>query len=464
MREPVVDHHWEKIMDAFNDALMIVGDDGKIVMVNAALERITGYPKEELIGAPCTLLDCDACEVFGSEGGGKWCMLFATGSVKEKRCLFLRKDGSGVAAVKNASILTDQEGKMLWALEIITDISELERRDLKIRELSELLDGDKGFHGMVGKSTVMQALFQVIEKAALSDAPVMIYGESGTGKELVASAVHRIGRRREKPFIHVKCDSLNESLLESELFGHIKGAFPGAHRHRVGFLESAHGGDIFLDEIGEIPLSFQSKLLRVLETKEFERVGDNRPIRVDVRVIASTNRNLLELASRGKFRQDLFFRLNVFPVYLPPLRERKSDIPLLVDAFIRKLRKEKGKDIQGVSPGVMKLFMGHEWPGNVRELKTTLEYGFVVSGSRLVDLHHLPAHLAPMPTTAAQNTAERALSDRADETVERTALIEALRQTKGNKTRAAEILGVHRMTVLNRMKKYGIQLKQIIEG
>jgi two-component system response regulator HydG len=289
--------------------------------------------------------------------------------VKGKRCLFMKKNGTYASVKKDASVLKNSDGHVVGALEIYHDISELDKKDRQIQALSRKVNDDAGFCGMVGKTTVMKRVFQIVEKVAQSDAPVLITGESGTGKELVAQAVHRMGTRREGPLVQFNCAALNPSLLESELFGHVKGAFTGAYRHRKGRFEAAQGGDIFLDEIGDLPLSLQAKLLRVLEMKQIERVGDHASINVDVRVITATNRNLPELIREGKFREDLYFRINVVPVHLPPLKDRVEDIPLLVDDFMRRLRRKSQKEIPGIDPEVMDFFMRYGGPatfGNLR--------------------------------------------------------------------------------------------------
>lgn len=464
MNKEIIGKYWEKLLDNVKDGLVVVNPEGKILMVNEAMARLAGYSAKRLAHSPCTILNCDACELVLNRKGGKWCMLFEAGRVNNKRCHFMRKDGSLVSALKNASVLKDEEGNLIGAVETFTDISEVDRRDKKIELLSRRLEENRGFHGMVGKSALMRRVYEIIERASQSDAPVIIYGESGTGKELAAQAIHEMGMRREGPFIQFNCAALNEALMESELFGHVKGAFTGAYRHRMGRFEAAHGGDIFLDEIGDIPMSIQAKLLRVLETKRFERVGDYRPITVDARIISATNRDLSHLVSGGRFRKDLFFRINVIPIHLPPLRARKEDIALLIEAFIHRLKDKTGKNIMGVSPAVMDLFMERDWPGNIRELRSVLEYAFVIAESGMIDVEHLPApHTldeAKVPPTDSRETP----SARSGPPSEKEALIEALRAAGGRKTEAAKILGIHRMTVWNRMKKYGIESEQVIRG
>jgi len=460
MNEQEINLHWKEIIDTMNDGLMLIGPDGSILMVNRALEGLTGYRKDELVGQSCSVFNCDVCEMARTDGKGKWCTVFDLGHSGVKRCLIMKKDGSYVSLLKKASLLKDSEGKILGAVETLTDISAIDKRDQKIEELSRLLETDTGFHGMIGRSASMQRIFQIIEKAAQSDAPVIILGESGTGKELVAHAIHEIGRRKDGPYIQFNCAALNESLLESELFGHVKGAFTGAYRHRQGRFEAAHGGDIFLDEIGDIPLNTQVKLLRVLETKQFERVGDHRSVYTDARVITASNRDLQELVAQKKFREDLFFRINVIPIHLPPLRARMEDIPVLVNALIRRLRVKRKKHISGLSPEAMKLFMSYPWPGNVRELKSALEYAFVIAEQGSIEPHQLPTQIfsnKPERTSLSAPESKQPLE-------EKVALIEALRQTKGNQSQAARLLGVSRVTVWNRMRHYGIDLKKVVSS
>jgi two-component system response regulator HydG len=458
MQEQEINRYWKEIINTMNDGLMVVSPDGTILMVNQAFEKIMGYSREEIIGRPCVLLHCDSCATARSESKNQWCELFEQGAAIPKPCLFMRKDGSYVHVLKNAAILRDEAGQVLGAVETLTDISELAQRDEKIQQLSRLMDTTQGFQGMVGKSPHMQQVFELTQKAAYSEAPVIIYGASGTGKELVAHAIHTLGPRREGPFVTFNCAALNEALLESELFGHVKGAFTGAYTHRQGRFEAAHRGDIFLDEVGDLPPAIQVKLLRVLETKQFERVGDNRPVSVDVRIITATHRDLESLVTEKIFREDLFFRINVIPIHLPPLRERLEDIPLLVEHFLNRLRQRSGKTISGLSRETMKIFLDYPWPGNVRELKGALEYAFVVTEGSLIEPSHLPPKLhsrTPAPETPPQAGA-------VPEADEKTALVNALRQAGGNQSKAAALLGVSRVTVWHRMKRYGIDVHKLV--
>jgi transcriptional regulator with GAF, ATPase, and Fis domain len=407
------------------------------------------------------MLKCDACEkILNRDDGRHWCSLFESrnSGIRKCRCQIRRKDGTYVSALKNASVLFDENGDVLGAVETLTDISELDRLDRQVTILSRQLDQADGYCGIVGRSEKMQHVFGIIEKAAHSDAPVIIQGESGTGKELVAHAIHERGERRSGPYVQVNCAALNESLLESELFGHVKGSFTGAFRDRKGRFESANGGDLFLDEIGDIPLSIQIKLLRSLETKRFERVGDDRPVSVDVRIITATNKNLLDLIARGAFREDLYFRINVIPIHLPPLRERREDIPLLVDTFMHRLKASTGKAIHGIRREALDRLLDYPFPGNIRELKAALQYAFTIAERGPLGCSHLP------PQICGQQRSPAAGIPAADSngSRQREELIGALRRTRGNQTQAARLLGVNRVTVWNRMRKYGIDIKRDI--
>ncbi len=321
----------------------------------------------------------------------------------------------------------------------------------EIRELHTRLESSLEFFGIVSKDPKMQVIFKLIEDIASTDATVLIQGESGTGKELVARAIHQQSPRKNNPFIVIDCSAYPATLLESELFGHEKGAFTGAVRQKSGRFEQAHGGTVFLDEIGEIPLSAQIKLLRVLQTQTFERLGGEKSLSVDVRILAATNKNLLEEVRRGQFREDLYYRLNVIPIHLPPLKQRRNDIPLLARHFLRRFALSHGKTLESFSPEAMSLLLDHSWPGNVRELENTIEHAVVLAKGPRIEVSHLPASIRAM-TAAAQPT-ERA-STFVDH--ERTLLRETMEHCGWNKKKAAHRLGISRSTLYEKLKKYRI--------
>lgn len=445
--------YWKTVVDTLQDGVLVVDPKGTVLSVNPAAERLTGYTAEEIVGRSCTVLDCTGCEIFGKGEGEKWCGLYEKGGVTAKKCMITNKNHRHVNIVKNATVLKDTQGHILGAVETLTDMSEIVRQEIEINELRKSLHLDEGFHGMLGKSQPMLDLFELLNNVASTESPVMIFGESGTGKELVARATHEAGPRKGKPFIKVNCASLNENLLESELFGHTKGAYTGADRTRIGRFEAAHEGSIFLDEIGDIPLSTQVKLLRVLEDKEVERVGENEGIPIDVRLISATNRDLDDLIDEGVFREDLFFRINVFPLQCPALRDRKDDIPIIAQYYIDQNNIKTRKKISGVHPKAMKLLTEYPWPGNVRELKNAIEYAFVLCQDSRIDINHLPAKVIEEKDTQV-NGKIRALSQK--EKIKKDELIRILKETNGNQSEAARIIGVSRVTVWKRIKKYGI--------
>jgi PAS domain S-box-containing protein len=453
--------YWKTIVDTMMDGVIVVDCDCNILTSNRALEVMTGYDKQELAGQPCTILGCD---VFFSghlqeKGGAKRdCDLFSSGMVVKRHCRLRRKDGVTLHVLKNAAILKDGGGRTVGGVETITDITDLVEKEEVIRELKHLLSPRESFEGIVGKSEKMADVFELIRNAAAADAPIIIYGESGTGKELAANAVHHLSRRCKRALVKVSCAALSESLLESELFGHVKGAFTGAGRNRKGRFEAAHKGDLFLDEIGDIPLTMQIKLLRALQEKEIERVGEQTPIPIDVRIIAATHRDLKALCREGRFREDLFYRLNVIPIYLPPLRERPEDIPLLVDYFIRTIRMRTEKNIQGVTKQAMELLVSAPWPGNIRELLNVLEYAFVVCHEELISDRHLPSLKAVEsrpPSRRKENAPNRA---------KREELVRILQDTGGNRQETARLLGISRVTLWKLLRQNNIRIESRIRS
>ncbi|MEO5353806.1 MAG: sigma 54-interacting transcriptional regulator [Magnetococcus sp. XQGC-1] len=333
-------------------------------------------------------------------------------------------------------------------------------------EAGETGNKRQNFYRIIGASPVMQEVYTLIESLASMDTTTLITGESGTGKEMVAEALHMKGARSHGPLVKVNCSALSENLLESELFGHVKGAFTGAVKDRPGRFEVATGGTIFLDEIGDVSLSMQTRLLRILQEKELERVGDSRTIKVDVRVVAATNKNLAELIRQGKFREDLYFRLNVVEISLPPLRKRLEDIPILVSHFIQKFNHKYSKAITGVQEGVMELFLQYRWPGNIRELENAIEHAFVICRQGVIRVKHLPnplvigrpcadPALADSSQPEAEHATESLLPDSTPDTDKET-ILRALEAAHWNKKKAAALSGISRSTFYRKMEKYGI--------
>lgn len=453
--------YWETVVDTIQEGVMIVNTAGTIIAVNKGMERLTLYDRRDLIGQSCRVLNCTLCAVIREQPGRFWCSLFRDGQIDMKHCSMNRKDGSVVPVLKNAALLYDEKQQVIGAVETLTDLSEIEKREQQLEAFRRQLSSEDSFQNIIGRSVRMQQVFDLISNAAASDAPVIILGESGTGKELVAGAVHALNSRREGPMVKVNCAALTESLLESELFGHVKGAFTGAVAARQGRFEAAHGGSIFLDEIGDISPATQVKLLRVLEEKVIERVGDNTSRPVDVRIITATNRDLPQMVQDGLFRQDLYYRIKVIPVHLPPLRERPEDIPLLAETFFQRIQLKSGKNtIQGISPEAMEMLQSYHWPGNIRELRSALEFAFVSCSEALIQPVHIQPSLDRMRTAGTHQQSGESLQGR-DQKQE---LVHALRRSRGNQTQAARILGISRVTVWNRIKRYGMDVKSFKKG
>jgi DNA-binding NtrC family response regulator len=329
---------------------------------------------------------------------------------------------------------------------------ELRRERDKNILLTRALEERYSFGNILGKNTRMQEIFELISAIANTDSTVLIQGESGTGKELIARAIHFNSHRKAKPFVVANCSAYSQNLLESELFGHEKGSFTGAIRRKIGRFEMANGGTIFLDEIGEVSPSTQILLLRVLQDHRFERVGGEETLEVDVRVIAATNKNLTDEMKKGTFREDLYYRLNVIPIFVPPLRERRDDIPVLVPYFLQKFSREKGKEITGFLSEVIEILLSHSWPGNVRELENVIEHAIIIAKQDKILPKDLPQYLLQRPLVTQEFTT---LQD-----YEKHLILKTLEETKWNKHRAAKRLNINRSTLYGKMKRYGLEKEQ----
>ena len=450
------------LLESMADGVFTLDENGNITSWNPAMERISGYTAQEALGKSCMMLNFSLCFSKKCPAGISECGIYEHGRVQDKECFLRHKNGLDIPIVKSARLVTDGHGWVRGVVETVTDLSALEKARRRAEEANLRLGEIHKIHNIIGKSRAMQQVFSAIKAAAASDATILVQGESGTGKELVAGAIHYNSSRSDMPFVTVNCSALAESLLESELFGHVRGAFTGAIRDRVGRFEEAGGGTIFLDEIGEISPFIQVKLLRVLQEREIERVGESKKRNIDIRIIAATNTDLYGLVKSGNFREDLYYRLKVFPIYLPPLRKRREDIPLLTSHFIKRQNKKTNKGIKGLLPSAMRILMDYNWPGNVRELENAIEHAFVLCGGEQIDIFDLPVEIrqlaypsggakAPEPSPPERVSFKTPLS--------REILINTLGECNWNKAEAGRRLGVSRTAIWKYMKKWDIPLK-----
>jgi len=442
------DSSWTNlILDSIADGVFTVDHQGRITSFNKAAERITGFSKDEAIGQYCH-------EIFRANTCFEACPLKHTAETTETiinlEVNILNRDNKEIPISISTAVVKDHEGKVVGAVETFRDLS-------LIKELHKEIYKQYSFQDILGRSKPMLKLFQILPDIAQSDATVLIEGESGTGKELFATAVHNLSSRQDKPFIKVNCAALPETLLESELFGYKRGAFTDAKRDKPGRFRQAHGGTIFLDEIGDMSKGTQVKLLRVLEQKEYEPLGSNKTEKVDVRIIAATNRDLMEMMHRREFREDLFFRINVIRLSIPPLRERREDIPLLLDHFIERINLKQSKQIKKVSSSALKTLFDYDFPGNVRELENIIEHATILTKGIEIQSRHLPSYLARKhePSSAAASLPQGEDMSVLDN-VERDLIVRALERHRGRTAAAAKELGVHRSTLWRKIKRYGI--------
>ncbi len=384
------------------------------------------------------------------------------GITLQKKIKEIDEDAIIIIMTAYASVDTAVEALKLGAFDYVTkpfdpdDLSQLIRNALKQKELTsenvqlkEKISELSGVDDIIGQSEEMKRVFEMVDTVAETDSTVLIRGESGTGKELIARAIHSRSKRRYFPIVAVNCGAIPETLLESELFGHEKGAFTGAQYRRKGKLELANGGTLFLDEIGDISFKMQIDLLRVLEGKRFTRLGGSDEIQVDFRLICATNKNLEKLVEEEKFREDLYYRINVFSIFLPPLRKRKSDIIMLANHFIQKYARSMGKPKKSIASNVQEMMLEYSWPGNVRELENAIERAMVIGKGPEITIEDLPLHIN---TTEKSNSGKVKLSD-----LEKDHILRILEETGGNVTKAANLLGIDRVTLYNKMKKYGVK-------
>ena len=431
------------ILDSINEGVFTVDLDWRITAFNRAAEQITKIRRKEAIGQAC-------CDVFHADICEKNCVLrkvFSTGRPTIKATAhIIDNQGRRIPIRISAAILRDHGGKAIGGVETFQDLSQIE-------QLQKELESRYTFEDIIGRGPAMKHLFEILPPIAESSSTVLIEGASGTGKELFARAIHNLSPRRKKRFVAVNCAALPDTLLESELFGHKAGAFTDAKRDKAGRFVLADGGTILLDEIGDISPALQVRLLRVLQDQAVEPLGSTKPIQVDVRVVAATNQDLVELVRSGRFRDDLYYRIRVIHLKLPELRQRREDIPLLVEHLVSKFNRLQGKDIAGLSVEAMGCLMRHDFPGNVRELENIIEQAFVLCRGAMIELHHLPPELrpaVPFPTDASGPMNLQGM--------EKILITDKLRRHKGNRKRAAYELGINASTLYRKIKYLGIDV------
>lgn len=443
----------DAIFNSNIEGTFTIDNDWNITSFNTSAEKITGYKKSEAVGKKCW-------DIFNSSLCRNGCHMEHT-IQKGKPMIgneleILHKGGRKIPIRVNSAILINNKKENIGAVETFIDISE-------IRNLSAHLSEFFKYENIVGRNKDIKQIFSVLESVAQTDSSVLITGESGTGKELAARAIHLNSLRRTGPFIAVNCSAFVESLIESELFGHEKGAFTGAIKTKIGRFELAQGGTLFMDEIGDLSTAVQTKLLRVLETREFERVGGNKSIKMGTRIIAATNKNLAEEISAGRFREDLFYRINVVNIHLPPLRERMDDLPLLVNHFIESFNEKFNKKIKQFSSSAFDLLMDYNWPGNIRELENVIEHCFVLCNVEMIQVECLPKRLREpgMKNIASNNSGIQKgywKSIPLGKEAEKDLIISVLEKNNRNRTKAAKELNIDPSTLWRKMKKYKISI------
>jgi PAS domain S-box-containing protein len=436
------------ILSSIADGVFTVDSQRVITSFNRAAERITGISASKAVGRRCyDVFHSDICEN---------CLLqetLKTGvQAIDRPVNIINSQGDSIPISISTAVLRDDEGNVLGAVETFRDLSAIEH-------LRKELNKEYTIEDIISKNPEIHKLFAILPDIAESESTVLIQGPSGSGKELFARAIHSLSPRRERANVIINCGTLPHQLFESELFGYVRGAFTDAKRDKPGKLAAADGGTVFFDEIGELPLSTQVKLLRLLQQREYEPLGGTAPVKADIRVVAATNKDLRELVAQGKFRDDLYFRLAVVKLELPPLRQRREDIPYLVDHFIRHFNARKGKKILSVSPEVMQILMQHDFPGNIRELENIIEYAFVICHGSIIKVTHLPAELRlrSREEVESRSSAETPVARLLDEQAR---IIESLRRHQGNMSKAAVELGIHRSTLWRKLKRHDIQPDQ----
>jgi PAS domain S-box-containing protein len=445
MEHELDERYFPLIFDNVSQGIFTIDGDGIITSFNRKAEEITGFTRAEAIGTPCH-------EVFRADLCAGTCLLkrsMETGEeVEDWEVAITAKSGRNVPISISTAALVDDGGRVLGGVEMFRDLS-------TERELRKKLNGSYRFEDIVSRSPAMLRIFELIPLLARSDSTVLVEGDSGTGKELIARAIHNLGPRSRRPFVAVNCGALPDNLLESELFGYVRGAFTDAKKDKPGRFALAEGGTLLLDEIGDLSPALQVKLLRVLQTRRYEPLGSTASIAANVRIIAATNHDLAEEVRRGRFRQDLYFRLNVVRIHVPDLAERREDVPILVNHFIERFNAIQGRRIKRCTESAMAALMAYPWPGNVRELENAIEHGFVVCAGDAIQRDDLPAHVRDQAPgePGAVSTSPRALPLKL---AEADLIRQTLLKNDGHRRRTADELGISRNTLWRKMRKYGL--------
>ena len=436
----------DAIFNSNIEGTFTIDNNWNVTSFNRSAEKITGYKKNEAVGKKCW-------EIFNSPLCRNGCHMEQTIS-RGKAMIgneleILNKNGTRIPIRVNSGILLNNKKENIGAVETFIDISE-------VKNLSRHLETFFSYENIIGRNKEIQQIISVLQSVSQTDSSVLITGESGTGKELAARAIHLKSSRKPGPFIAVNCSAFAESLIESELFGHEKGAFTGAIKTKTGKFELAQGGTLFLDEIGDLSPAIQTKLLRILETRIFERVGSNKPIKLDARIIAATNKNLSEEIVEGRFREDLFYRINVINIHLPPLRERMDDLPLLVKHFIEYFNQKFNKNISKFSSSAYDRLMEYNWPGNIRELENAIEHSFVLCSSSIIQNEDLPKRIRNI----SANTLSQGITGntKSFHEIEKDLIISVLNKNSWNKANSARELNIDPSTLWRKIKKYGIKV------
>ena len=434
------------ILDNLDIGIFTVDRSGHITFFNTAAEKISGYNRRDILGEPCTI-------IFEAGDAQEVCLLRETivdgVSRGSRRGKMNTRDGVTIPIRANYMALRNEKGTVVGGLTTFHDLTLVHQLDQAMRDRYT-------YHDMIGKSPVMQKIFEMVNVVAATDATILIEGSTGAGKDLLAKVIHSASRRPDKPFVKVNCAAIPDNLLESEMFGYVKGAFTGAERDKTGRFQEADGGTIFLDEIGDLPLPLQAKLLRVLEDKEFYLLGSRHTVKVDVRIISASNRNLENLVAKRLFREDLYYRLNVFRIELPELRDRRVDLPILIGHILRRLSAANGSRLPEVSEKVMEILLNYNYPGNVRELENILEHALIICQEDTIQRTHLPEYLQARPGARKAISLGFAEPASPPENEERAELVAALQKFNMHRQKTARALGVDRTTLWRKMKKYGL--------